>query len=960
MAGWYGGPVCDACNVLGGTVDPACAATCGADGTCGNIFSGTAGIQTCWIAGYGADPDCNVCGDGVTDWTEACDGADVGGASCKSLGFPAGGALTCRPDCSGFDVSGCVMCGDGKIGLGEHCDGVNLGGETCQSLGFEGGTLACKSNCVLDTSACTTTQPYCGDGKADHGELCDGDDTRGVMCVNALYPTKLRCTPDCQGYDFHACHCGNGIRETGEVCDGDAWFDGKTTCADWHLGEGTPTCTEDCRPDFSTCERQDYCAESGWSGKGDTCDPCHLLGSPPDLDCATGCGPDGTCADVYSPIVGVRTCMAAGYGPDPDCGVCGDGTVDPGEVCDGDDAGLPSCRSFGFWAGQVSCKPDCSGYDSSACDVICGDGVRHSSEECEGTDLGDASCASYGFSGGTLACKPTCEHDVSGCTAPDAYHLSGTIRYERLKIACNKGEDQPCSPASCCYDPRPDGRPLMPARDVRVQLVDDGDPTYTVIADDFTDHSGRYDFRWVGPRRVRVIFWSETARPKQRVEDNTNGDSLYGIRSPFDASDALDAAVTSHHDITAWSSWDGAEWTGPRAAAPFAILDTAWGAAHAFAVARPDEAVFPMTPINWSIHNVPEAGDKSLGQIGHAHYSHGEREIYLPGADDIDVDEYDDVLITHEWTHGLDAALFRKDSPGGGHVLGHVKDMRLAWAEGLANGISAMLHHPGAILVNINGVDQASWGGYSLSDDPPSPDPSPGWFSECSVWAILYDLFDPYDPAEPLDTVQLGPTNQESLGILFDILSGPVANSDAFASLFSSIDALRSTTDKGPEVDAFLNSLYLDPAACNTESSGIDLVADAWGSTETHYGSWAPNLPDGGSGPTVYLDLEAGTDGFWISLRNENDSTNDLTQTRYARFVGNGGYMRVQTDCPDDRDASLGVYRRGVGIGILGTDNGDESIYFKTEAGAVYAVAVNGKHLADTEPYDCRLWLEAD
>lgn len=44
------------------------------------------------------------CGDGVADagCGEQCDGADVGGATCASLGFLGGGTLVCTPTCARY------------------------------------------------------------------------------------------------------------------------------------------------------------------------------------------------------------------------------------------------------------------------------------------------------------------------------------------------------------------------------------------------------------------------------------------------------------------------------------------------------------------------------------------------------------------------------------------------------------------------------------------------------------------------------------------------------------------------------------------------------------------------------------------------------------------------------------------------------------------------------------------
>ncbi|MEM4181917.1 MAG: hypothetical protein QXX68_02060 [Candidatus Pacearchaeota archaeon] len=50
-------------------------------------------------------------------------------------------------------------CGDGIINLDEHCDGQNLGGKTCVSLGYAGGNLSCNpSTCRFDLRQCFDEQ----------------------------------------------------------------------------------------------------------------------------------------------------------------------------------------------------------------------------------------------------------------------------------------------------------------------------------------------------------------------------------------------------------------------------------------------------------------------------------------------------------------------------------------------------------------------------------------------------------------------------------------------------------------------------------------------------------------------------------------------------------------------------------------------------------------------------------
>jgi hypothetical protein len=107
------------------------------------------------------------CGDGIKNGAEACDTTDLGGATCASEGFTSG-TLACGPGCN-HDTSGCIpypapgTCGNGTIEITERCDGVDLGGATCASLGYGlGGTLECTDACAYDTSGCVKFHPATG------------------------------------------------------------------------------------------------------------------------------------------------------------------------------------------------------------------------------------------------------------------------------------------------------------------------------------------------------------------------------------------------------------------------------------------------------------------------------------------------------------------------------------------------------------------------------------------------------------------------------------------------------------------------------------------------------------------------------------------------------------------------------------------------------------------------------
>jgi hypothetical protein len=103
--------------------------------------------------------ECPICGNGVVDPGEQCDGLDLAGQECTDFGYIEG-ALGCNDDCT-VDTSGCSACGDGNVDVGEQCDGDDLAGETCESLGFDQGTLLCEPECTFDTAGCGFNLPDC-------------------------------------------------------------------------------------------------------------------------------------------------------------------------------------------------------------------------------------------------------------------------------------------------------------------------------------------------------------------------------------------------------------------------------------------------------------------------------------------------------------------------------------------------------------------------------------------------------------------------------------------------------------------------------------------------------------------------------------------------------------------------------------------------------------------------------
>ena len=188
-------------------------ATCASQGFGGGTLACTNG---CTFDTNG----CYACGDGAIDPGEECDTNQLGGATCQDLAMPgdtaSGGMLACNA-CT-LVVGTCTFCGDGLRQGTEVCDGNQLGGATCMSLGLGAGMLACNSSCNFNTSGCNT----CGNGTIQGSEECDGANLDGGTCaseVGAGSTGTLVCNPDCTYDDSGCCRlAGMGCDSDGDCC----------------------------------------------------------------------------------------------------------------------------------------------------------------------------------------------------------------------------------------------------------------------------------------------------------------------------------------------------------------------------------------------------------------------------------------------------------------------------------------------------------------------------------------------------------------------------------------------------------------------------------------------------------------------------------------------------------------------------------------------------------------------
>ncbi len=172
-----------------------------------------------------------LCGDGVAETDEPCDGEDLRDQDCEDFGLYRG-TLSCRGDCT-LDLSACGgRCGDGirqndGVDTFEQCDGSDLGGTTCQdeSSILTQGTPTCTSDCSLSFDTCWG----CGDGTLDSGEQCEWSLPITETCEDRGYTGGfLTCDQDCQLDPVSCFNCGDGQCQ---AYDGETW----------------PQCTADCR-----------------------------------------------------------------------------------------------------------------------------------------------------------------------------------------------------------------------------------------------------------------------------------------------------------------------------------------------------------------------------------------------------------------------------------------------------------------------------------------------------------------------------------------------------------------------------------------------------------------------------------------------------------------------------------------------------------------------------------------
>jgi cysteine-rich repeat protein len=156
--------------------------------TTSSTSTGEGGAETSSVSS--GDPSSTssgaVCGDGVRNGDELCDGGDLGNETCASQGSPGNGELRCDDQCK-FDLSQCSRCGNGALNENEDCDDGNTDpGDGCDAVcHFEGTSCQQPIEVVIDDDEVVVITTTNEAGDAAPGVCFDATGAGRVLRVSA-------------------------------------------------------------------------------------------------------------------------------------------------------------------------------------------------------------------------------------------------------------------------------------------------------------------------------------------------------------------------------------------------------------------------------------------------------------------------------------------------------------------------------------------------------------------------------------------------------------------------------------------------------------------------------------------------------------------------------------------------------------------------------------------------------
>jgi hypothetical protein len=399
---------------------------------------------------------------------------------------------------------------------------------------------------------------------------------------------------------------------------------------------------------------------------------------------------------------------------------------------------------------------------------------------------------------------------------PTTVSISGTLHYEYP------------APNANCDGLNFSGATLRPIRQATVQLVDSN--TFAVVGSTVSDDAGMYSFISNSQSSVFVRVRAELKRANGpawdvEVRDNTSSTVLPFEQRPLyvlDGPPSSPSGANEVRNLVAVTGWSGLGFTGVRSAAPFSILDAAYISIQ-LVVASDASANFSPLDIFWSVNNTTALGDIDIGEIGTSFYRSDINSLFLLGQDGDDIDEFDQHVIAHEWSHYFEDTFSRSDNIGGAHGPGDRLDARVAFSEGFATAYAGMaLDDP---LYCDALWSQGILRGFRIDIESEVTMALAGWYNEASIMKILFDLWDTDNDGADTSSIGFGP--------IYSVLVGSQVSTDSFTTFFSFAESLKSMA---LGQDAFIDALL---AGENIVASGID----RWGSTENNNAGSGDALP---------------------------------------------------------------------------------------------------------------------
>jgi hypothetical protein len=426
-AGWTGTLSCNSCdfNTSSCIAPPSCGdSTCNNGETCSTcpgdcgVCCGNGAIDSgedCDGANLGGETCTSVQGPGWTG-TLSCNSCDFHTSGCIAPPFcgdsTCNGGETCS-SCPG-DCGSC--CGNGAINSGEACDGGNLNGQTCTSIGqgFVGGTLACDT-CQFDTDGCTEP-PSCGDGTCNNGETCSScSQDCGNCCGNGTCDVAQGENPDSCISDCGPCKV---VVNTG-------------TCLVLCINPGQPVIQfldgTDCHLQYTPLGSGNATGLKLAASAGKSLIiPTQPFGTPTQVSVPPGVNhrevvDNGNEYELFmgGVTLGVEgTTYSAEWISESVVRVaCTEGLITLDVTASGNPMnfilnGNPGELPEGYtvdvdvMSGSIISGPDL---------ITCGDGNVDAGEECDGNEMNGESCITQGFDTGSISCNDNCTLDLSDC-----------------------------------------------------------------------------------------------------------------------------------------------------------------------------------------------------------------------------------------------------------------------------------------------------------------------------------------------------------------------------------------------------------------------------------------------------------------------------------------------------------------------------------------------------------------